>query len=1144
MKNIFSHLRISSEFSISQGLLTINQIVDCAQKNNIPSVALTDKSNMFAMVKFFNKCEAAGIKPISGSSIRVIFDGDDSSHDLLCLAKNNDGHRNLMQVISSAHNNYNYQSPIINFDDLKTFKDDIIVISGGKDSHIYELSKQNKLEEIENKIDDFLMVFKDDFFIEVQKTNRPDEIDYFSNILPLSSKKGVPLIATNDVLFAKKDDYEIHETKVCINTGKTLNDPNREKPFSNEQYFKSSDEMQKLFNGFDELIDNTNEVAKKCNVSLHTKGYFLPEYPVPKEHDFDSFLVDLSTKRLSSLIDKFEKAKQTTYLQRLEYELNQIKKMGFSSYFLIVYDFIQWSKDNDVPVGPGRGSGAGSLVAYSLGITTLDPIDHGLLFERFLNPERISMPDFDIDFCMEKRDSVIDYVSKKYGADAVSQIATFGTMAARAVVRDVARAMGKPYALGDRISKMIPFAPGMTLDRAKEEQPVFAQAAKNDAEVREVVDLAYKLEGIARNVGKHAGGVVIAPGSLSDFCPIYNDRQSSSVMTQYDKDDVEKIGLVKFDFLGLRTLTVIDKALKSININLKNKLDLDNIPMDDQKVFDLLSSGKTMAVFQLESTGMRDLIKKLKPTKFEEITALLALYRPGPLNSGMHTTFVDRKHGKSPVTYPHELLEPVLSETYGVIVYQEQVMESARVLAGYSMGEADILRRVMGKKKIEEMEEQREIFVKGCEKNSIPEKKANKIFELIEQFAEYGFNKSHSAAYAVISYQTAFLKTYYPEHFMAAVLSTELGNTDKIHALIQECKRMGIKVLKPNILTSNKMFLVNNNSDIEYGLGAIKGVADAFIQHVCQVRKSNKFNDLWDFSKKVDIKLGGKKSLEALSQSGAFDSIAPSRSVAVSCIEDMLKDGSNNSSKQTAMSGDLFSSLNESFDPYEKYKNITDIGLSELLSLEKKSLGYYLSGHPVNAIEKKINKLRSKTISKLDHDTKKASIVCLVNSVRQIKDKKGKPLTFINFDDGTGVMDGVVPSEVLDNCHTILKEGQILIVKGVVEIDDYRSKELGDAMFRMRVKEVHSLDAELSKKVKDVVINLEESELISLDEFSDKLEKVKREFWTTSGCNLFVKVITKDSEAIIDIGEKFRFEPTIENLNFLDDIFGKNALEI
>ena len=999
---------------------------------------------------------------------------------------------------------------------------------------------------LKKKIDDFLTVFKSDFFIEVQKTSRPDEIDFFSNILPLSNKKGIPLIATNDVLFSSKDDYEIHETKVCINTGKTLNDPNREKPFSDEQYFKSSDEMQKLFKGFDELVDNTNEVAKKCNVSLHTKGYFLPEYPVPEEHDFDSFLVDLAKKRLSKLMTDFEETKKNIYIQRLEYELNQIKKMGFSSYFLIVYDFIQWSKDNDVPVGPGRGSGAGSLVAYSLGITTLDPIDHGLLFERFLNPERISMPDFDIDFCMEKRDRVIDYVSKKYGANAVSQIATFGTMAARAVVRDVARAMGKPYALGDRISKMIPFAPGMTLDRAKDEQPVFAQAAKNDPEVKEVVDLAYKLEGITRNVGKHAGGVVIAPGSLSDFCPIYNDRQSSSVMTQYDKDDVEKIGLVKFDFLGLRTLTVIDRALKSINSSLKdqNKINLDNIPMNDQKVFDLLSSGKTMAVFQLESTGMRDLIKKLKPTKFEEITALLALYRPGPLNSGMHTTFVDRKHGKSPVTYPHELLEPVLSETYGVIVYQEQVMESARVLAGYSMGEADILRRVMGKKKIEEMEEQREIFVKGCEKNSIPENKANKIFELIEQFAEYGFNKSHSAAYAVISYQTAFLKTYYPEHFMAAVLSTELGNTDKIHALIQECKRMGIKVLKPNIMTSNKMFVVNENSCIEYGLGAIKGVADAFIEHVCQIRKTNTFNDLWDFSKKVDIKLGGKKSLEALSQSGAFDGIAPTRSIAISCIEDMLKDGSSNSSKQTAVSGDLFSSLNESFDPYEKYKNISDMGLSELLSLEKKSLGYYLSGHPVNAIEKKINKLRSKKISNLNHDTKKASLVCLINSVRQIKDKKGKPLTFINFDDGTGVMDGVVPSEVLENCHNILKDGQILVVKGLVEIDDYRSKELGDAMFRMRVKEVHSLDSELSKKVNNVVINLKESELVSLDEFSNKLDKVKRDFWTKSGCNLHVKVITNGSEAIIDIGERFKFEPTIDNLNFLDDIFGKNALEI
>ena len=1147
MEKTFSHLRVSSEYSITQGLLTINQLVDCAKKHSVPSLALTDKSNMFAMVKFFNKCESAGIKPISGSSIRVIFDGDDSSHELLCLAKNNNGHKNLMRAISKAHNNYSYQTPILNFNDLEEFRNDVIVISGGKDSHIFELIKRKKFDEAASRIDKFLEVFKEDFFIEIQKTNRPDEQEFFTNILPISNSKGVPLIATNDVLFSEKNDYETHETKVCINTGRTLNDPNREKPFSSEQYFKSPDEMSNLFLDFDELIKNTNEVAKKCNVSLHTEGYFLPEYPVPDEHDFDSYIAELSHKKLNQIIVNFDDKKQEEYKQRLDYELNQIKKMGFSSYFLIVYDFIQWSKDNDVPVGPGRGSGAGSLVAYSLGITTLDPIAHGLLFERFLNPERISMPDFDIDFCMEKRDSVIDYVSNKYGSEAVSQIATFGTMAARAVVRDVARAMGKPYALGDRISKMIPFAPGMTLDRAKEEQPVFAQAAKNDSEVREVVDLAYKLEGIARNVGKHAGGVVIAPGSLSDFCPIYNDRQSSSIMTQYDKDDVEKIGLVKFDFLGLRTLTVIDKAVKSINKSFQNgeeQLNLDSIPLNDPKVFELLSSGKTMAVFQLESTGMRDLIKKLKPTKFEEITALLALYRPGPLNSGMHTTFVDRKHGRSQVTYPHELLEPVLSETYGVIVYQEQVMEAARVLAGYSMGQADILRRVMGKKKVEEMEEQREIFVKGCDKNSIPAKTAEKIFELIEQFAEYGFNKSHSAAYAVISYQTAYLKTYYPEHFMAAVLSTELGNTDKIHALIQECKRMNINVLKPNILSSSKMFLVNEDGDIEYGLGAIKGVADTFIKHVCKIRETNTFNDLWDFSKKVDIKLGGKKSLEALSQSGAFDSIAPSRSIAISCVEDMLKDGSKNISKQVGMSGDLFSSLDDSFDPYEKYKNTQDMNLSELLALEKKSLGYYLSGHPVNAIETKVNRLRSTQIHKLNHDTKKASLVVLINSVRQIKDKKGKPLTFINFDDGTGVMDGVVPSEVLEECHEILKDGKILVVKGTVEIDDYRSKEIGDAMFRMRVKEVKSLDQELSKKIQEVILNLEKSDLFSLEELSEKLEKLNKDLWKSTGCNLNVKVITNDSEAIIDMGDKFKFEPTLSNLSLLDETFGKNALEI
>ena len=1144
MSSVFSHLRVSSEYSISQGLLTIDQIVESASKNSIPSVALTDKSNMFGLVKFFNKCEAAGIKPISGASIRLVFENDENSHELLCLAKTNEGHKNLMKVISNAHNNNAFSIPVISFNDLVELKDDIVAISGGKESHIFEYLKRDNVSDANKVIDKFTKYFKDDFVIEVQRTNRPDEAEYFNKILPLAVNKGIPLVATNDVLFANQDDYEVHETKVCINTSKTVNDPNREKNFSEQQYFKSPQEMEVLFKDCISLVSNTNEIAKKCNVSFDTKEYFLPEYPVPKQHNFDTYLEELSSNRLNPFIKNFDKKKQEEYKSRLYYELDQIKTMGFSSYFLIVYDFIEWSKNNDVPVGPGRGSGAGSLVAYALGITTLDPIDHGLLFERFLNPERLSMPDFDIDFCMDKRDLVIDYVSKKYGEGAVSQIATFGTMAARAVVRDVARALGKPYALGDRISKMIPFAPGMTLDRAKQEQPLFAQTIKRDDEVREIVDLSYKLEGIARNVGKHAGGVVIAPGSISDFCPVYVDRTSSSVMTQFDKDDVEKIGLVKFDFLGLRTLTVIDRALKSINEDKENskKLNLDNIPLNDEKVFKFLSSGKTMAVFQLESSGMRDLIKRLKPTKFEEITALLALYRPGPLNSKMHDEFVNRKHGRSPVKYPHKLLEEVLEETYGVIVYQEQVMEAARVLAGFSLGQADILRRAMGKKKKEEMEEQREIFIKGCKKNDITANNAEQIFDLINQFAEYGFNKSHSAAYALISYQTAYLKTYYPEHFMAAVLSSELGNTDKIYALIQECSRMKINVLTPNILTSKKRFIVNQDFEIEYGLGAIKGVADAFIDHVCLVREKNHFKDLWSFSKKIDVKLGGKKSLEALSQSGAFDSLAPSRTIAIKSVQDMLKDGTNNNSN--LQSGDLFSAVEQDFDPYEKYENIKELTLTEKLELEKKSLGYYLSGHPVLAIENKLRKIRSKKINELSDETKHASLVCLINTVRSTKDRKGKPLTFINFNDGTGTMDGIISSEILENCHDILKEGEILSLKGTVEPDNYRTGDLGTLMFRMRVREVLTIDSELNKKVKEIIIDINNSKINSLQKFAESLDIFDKDFWENGTCRLNVRVTSDQSQAIVDIGDEFKFTPSLESFFKLEEVFGKDILEI
>ena len=1144
----FIHLRVSSEFSISRGLLRINEIIENSQKFNMPAVALTDLNNMFGMVKFFKKAEAAGIKPIAGTILNLKSHSGESG-EILCLAKNNVGLKSLMGIISKSQLQQENGYISITFEDLSNCSGNILVIAGGPSSNIFNLAKHKKNQDLKTELMSFKEIFKDDFCIELQRVGRNFEEEFIQCILPLASELLIPVIVSNDAMFSQKEDFDIHETKVCINTGKTLNDSNREKFFTPEQFFKSTKDMSTLFSDCDPdtLIANTLAIAKKCNVTLTTDQYFLPEYPVPQEHDFNSFLSELSETKLNEIIESYPKDKTEIYQKRLDYELTQIHATGFSSYFLIVADFIQWSKDNDVPVGPGRGSGAGSLVAYALGITALDPIEHNLLFERFINPERVSMPDFDIDFCMDKRDMVIDYVGQKYGKSAVSQIATFGTMAARAVVRDVARALGKPYALGDRISKMIPFIPGMTLEKAISSQPIFKKMIQDEEEVSEIIDLAYKLEGIARNVGKHAGGIVIAPGSIADFCPTYFDPQSNSLMTQFDKDDVETIGLVKFDFLGLRTLTVIDRAVKTINESLKEKnektLDLNSLTLDDPKVFDLLASGRTTAVFQLESTGMRELIRRLKPTKFEEIVALLALYRPGPLESGMHDEFVDRKHGKSKVTFPHELLAPVLSETYGVILYQEQVMQAAQVLAGYSLGQADILRRAMGKKKVEEMEQQRQIFVDGCSQNDIKKATAEKIFDLIEKFAGYGFNKSHSAAYAMLSYQTAYLKAYFPEHFMAAVLSTELGNTDKINTLVNECKEMKIKVLTPNIKTSNKHFNVNADLDIKYGLGAIKGVADSFIDHVIEVRKNHSFKDLFDLTKKVNIRLGGKKSIEALTKAGAFDELAPSRSIALACMEDMLREGQKNSA-QMAGTSDLFASMEETFDPYEKYVNVKDLSKEDLLNHERDALGYYFSGHPVIAIEGMVENLRSHTISQVTDDINRVKIVGLLNSYRQIRDRSNKQIAFISFDDGTGTMEGTISTDVLEKHHLLLKANSILIFAGSVEIDDYKSKELNRRMYKMKVGSVSSLESQMSQGNKSILIDARNLPNDSIQSNMTNLKNLNGDFWKHGNCKIHLKILHEDSEAIIELGDEFKLMPSSENIKILKDMFGDEAIKL
>ena len=1143
MKSSFAHLRVSSEYSIFKGLLSVEKLVEKAKSFGMPAIALTDHSNMFGLVKFFKKCEKEGIKPISGSTLNIARSSEARPYEFLCLAKNIDGHKNLMHGLSKASRN---QSKSILYDDFLNICNDIFVITGSENSEIFSLILNDKENEAVELIEKYKADFKNNFVIEIQNTGKESHKIFMASILPIASRLSIPVIATNDVLFGDREDFEIHETKVCINSGKTLNDPNREKIYSEEQYFKSQDEMQDLFGDFPDVLSNTLEIAKQCNLSIEPDGYFLPEYPVPDGQDFDTHLKSLVEESLDNLIAKFDNDKVEEYKARVKYELDQIKTMGFSSYFLIVYDFIKWSKNNDVPVGPGRGSGAGSLVAFCLGITALDPIKHGLLFERFLNPERISMPDFDIDFCMEKRDKVIEYVSSKYGKDAVSQIVTFGTMAARGVVRDVTRALGKPYSLGDRISKMIPFEIGMTLEKAISRQPVLKQAIKDDDEVQEIMNLSFKLEGGIRNIGKHAGGVVIAPGSLSDFSPIYFDSDTSSVLTQFDKDDVEKIGLVKFDFLGLRTLTIIDKAIKSINDDLasrnKDQLDISNIDLNDSKVFELLSAGKTTAVFQLESPGMKDLIKRLKPTKFEEIVALLALFRPGPLDSGMHDEFVNRKNGKVPVTYPHKLLEPVLSETYGVILYQEQVMESARVLAGYSLGQADILRRAMGKKQVEEMDKQRTIFVNGCKDNNIKEDLANKIFNLIETFAGYGFNKSHSAAYALLSFQTAYLKTYYPEYFMAAVLSSAQGNTDKISSIIKECKDMNISVLSPNILTSGTNFFVNPKKQIEYGLTSLKGVAESFIYHLSDIREKHTFNNLLDFSKKVNVKLGGKKSLESLSKAGAFDSICDSRSIALACIPDMLKEGDKKAS-DALFAGDLFSNVEEDFNPYDQYKDVNPLNFSQKLKYEKEALGFYISGHPVEAIRDDIKDLRSHKISDLDANTSSATIVGLVNSTRQIKDSKNKPITFVNFDDESGSMDGIILSDLYEEKYGIIQEDTILKFYGSVEVDDYRSRETNSTMYRMRVKSINAVESDLVDSKKDLLIICDTVSGDSLQEIKVKLNKIDPDFWGGES-KVKLKILKDSTEALISLNDNFMIDLNSENLDNLRSIFGDNKIKL
>ena len=1062
----FVHLRMHSEFSLIDSMIRIKPLMKALQAEQMPAIALTDQSTMSGMIKFYKAAQSAGIKPICGCDVFIAetTEADATISRMTLLAMDSKGYLNLTELVSRSFQEGQIDGKaIIQKQWLADKSEGLIVLSGAAEGEIGRALINRGVAEAEQILRYWTCLFGDRFYLEVQRTGRQYDEDCLHLSAQLAQLAKVPIVATNDVMFVSAEDFEAHETRVCINQSMTLDDPRRLKAYSNQQYLRSAEEMQALFVDLPSALENSVQIAKRCNLDIQLGHYSLPNFPVPDGLTMDEFFGKVSRdgleKRLKVILDatdpKYQEQRKI-FDDRLEFELNIICQMGFPGYFLIVMDFIHWAKDNDIPVGPGRGSGAGSLVAYVLEITDLDPLKYDLLFERFLNPERVSMPDFDIDFCMDNRDRVIEYVSQTYGKDAVSQIITFGTMAAKAVVRDVARVQGKPFGLADKLSKLIPFEVGITLSKAVEQENTLREFIENNDEVQEIMDMAYQLEGLTRNVGKHAGGVVIAPTKLTDFSPLYCDADGSGLVTQYDKNDVEDAGLVKFDFLGLKTLTVVDWAMGMINERRQAKgeeaIAIETIPLADEPVYKLLQGAETTGVFQLESRGMKDLIKRQLPSNFEDIIALVALFRPGPLQSGMVDDFINRKHGRAQLAWPHEdyqldSLRPVLEPTYGIILYQEQVMQIAQVMAGYSLGEADMLRRAMGKKKPEEMAKQRAGFLAGSVANGIDEGLAGNIFDLVEKFAGYGFNKSHSAAYALVAYQTAWLKHHYPAEFMAAVLSADMQNIDKIVIFVEECRRMELPLNLPNVNESHYKFTVNSANQVVYGLGAVKGVGEGPVAAIIEAREtSGDFKDLFDFCKRVGSKKINKRVLEALVASGALDDLVPNkeRSVLYSAIPDAMQSADQSERNSDAGMMDLFGEIAATADDaaslelaYERHITTRSLTLKQRLKGEKDTLGLYVTGHPIDSYDHELGRFLRCRLDQLMAKKDKQWIAGLVVASRTMKTKRGKTIAFLTLDDRRARIDVALFGDTYEKYRELLQTDRLLIVEGEVSEDDY-----------------------------------------------------------------------------------------------------------
>ena len=1061
----FVHLKTHSEYSIVDGLVRIKGLVKAAAEDQMPAVALTDQVNFYALIKFYQAAMGAGLKPICGADLWVQnrLDADEAPTRLTLLVMNSEGYRNLTELIARAYQDGQGLEPekaLVKMDWVASQSAGLIALSGAKEGEVGRALVGEKYDLAEEVLKEWAEIFPGRFYLELQRTGRVNDEECLHGSLALASKLKVPVVATNDVVFMSPEDFAAHEARVCINQGRVLIDPRRPKDYSEQQYFRTQAEMVELFKDIPEALANTLEIAKRCNIEIELGKYYLPAYPIPEGMTMDEFFIDVSKKgleeRLEFILDKTDPEyaeKRKPYDERLDFELKIIIEMGFPGYFLIVMDFIQWGKDNGVPVGPGRGSGAGSLVAYCQKITDLDPLEYDLLFERFLNPERVSMPDFDIDFCMDNRDKVIDYVAETYGRDAVSQIITFGTMAAKAVVRDVARVQGKAFGLADKLSKLIPFEIGITLKKAVEQEPALREFIDGSEEVQEIMEMAYKLEGVTRGVGKHAGGVVIAPTRLTDFAPLYCDEAGHGLVTQFDKNDVEAAGLVKFDFLGLRTLTIIDWALKTIHRQQAKRgeapLDIAAIYLEDTPVYEMLKRGDTTAVFQLESSGMKDLMKRLLPSRFEDIVALVALFRPGPLQSGMVDDFINRKHGRAKLSYPHPdyeymPLQSVLEPTYGVVLYQEQVMQIAQVMAGFSLGGADMLRRAMGKKKPEEMAKQRVGFLEGCKGNEIDPDLAGNIFDLVEKFAGYGFNKSHSAAYALVSYQTAWLKLHYPAPFMAAVMSSDMQNTDKVVIFIEECRTMKLPLVLPDVNYGEYMFTVNDAGEIVYGLGAVKGVGEGPIDAIVAARAEGpEFKDLFDFCDRVGVRNINKRVLEALVRCGALDQLGASRAVLMAAIPDAVKAADQNARNQDSGIVDLFGGIvdaveEEASDVYEIYLGVEEWSDKERLNGEKDTLGLYVTGHPIDEYEKELRKFVPNRLVDLKPAPRQTQKMAgLVIDVRLRKTKRGDTLAFVTLDDRSARMEVTLFGDIYEQYREIVAKDRVLVVEGEVAHDDY-----------------------------------------------------------------------------------------------------------